>query len=79
MGASVPSRRRLARGRELAVVSSLQEDDAAVGVHELEERRRIFSSSFVDVALEADVARELPREAEALVVGAELAADRARC
>ena len=38
----------------------------------LKTRRRILSSSWSEVALEADLARELVREAQALVVGAQL-------
>ena len=71
MGASVPSRRCAARGCKRAVVLA-EEDDAAIGVDELEERQQDLVEQLVEVALEADVARELPREAQALVVDAEL-------
>ena len=49
-----------------------QQDDAAVGLRELEEGEQDLVEQAVEVALEADVARELPRDAEALVVEAEL-------
>src|SRR6185312_8513558 len=53
-------------------VALLQEDDAAVGVHELEQRVEDLLQQAIDVALEADLARQLPRDPQALVVHAEL-------
>ena len=49
-----------------------EEDDAAVGVRELEEREEDLVEQPVEVALEADVARQLPGDAQALVVEPEL-------
>ena len=71
IGASVPSRRCARARRERAVVLP-QEDDGAVRVHELEQRHQDLVEQLIEFALETDVARELPREAQALVVDAEL-------
>src|SRR6185437_9363657 len=61
---------RGARG-ELALLVP-EEDDAAVCADELEDARQDLLEQLVGVALRGDLARELVREAEALVVGAEL-------
>src|SRR6185437_5016517 len=59
-----------ARGQLALLVP--QEDDAAVRADELEDARQDLLEQLVGVALGRDLARELVREAEALVVGAEL-------
>jgi hypothetical protein len=58
-------------GGELAVLVA-EEDDPAVGADELEDADQDLLEQLVGVALGGDLARELVREAQALVVGAEL-------
>src|SRR5208282_4713603 len=53
-------------------VSLFHEDDATVRFHELEEREEDLLEQPVEVALEANVSAELPRDAKPLVVDAKL-------
>ena len=71
------SARRCRRGGARRAAASLPSSSRrrmtrAVRVHELEERHQDLVEQLIEVALEADVARQLPREAEALVVDAQL-------